>query len=195
MATDALDALVDVTPPRQTFARRLGMAARVVAAALVAAMGVIHFHLWSSGYKHIHIIGIFFLLNAIGGIVLALALLAVPTRLLSVVAALAAIFTAGTLLGLVLSRQVGLFGFKEYSGVPYETESIVLESVGIALTAILAAVYARATLAWYRQEVDRPLKGARPPTGGYARRRGAAYLPHRGSPGGEPGPGGGETMR
>jgi len=84
------------------------------------------------------------------------ALLIVPTRLLSLVAGTTALFTAGTLAGLFLSLHVSLFGFREFPGAPYETESIILESVGIGLSILLCAAYARATLAWRRQARGKP---------------------------------------
>jgi hypothetical protein len=138
------------TTPSRTVTRTLGIAARVVTAALTAGMAAIHLHLWSSGYKSIHIIGILFLLNAIGGFVLAAALLASPTKVLSVTLLLTGLFTLGTLLGLIYSLHTTLFGFHEYYGVPYERESIVLESIGTGVALLLAAAYARTTLAWLR---------------------------------------------
>lgn len=144
----ATNTLTSMTTPTM---RGIAIAARVVAAALTAAMAVIHYHLWSTGYRHIHVIGILFLLNAIGGVLLAVALLLTPIRLLAVTALLAALFTAGTLAGLIVSLHTPLFGFQEYAGVPYEHESIVLESIGTAVTAVMAAAGARTTLAWYRQ--------------------------------------------
>ena len=123
--------------------------ARMVAAALTAAMAAIHLHLWSTGYRHVHIIGVLFLLNGIIGIALAVALLAVPTRLLAPAAAATAGFTAGTLLGLILSLTVGLFGFKEFTGAPFLNETLVLESIGTVVSVVVAAVYARSTLDWW----------------------------------------------
>jgi uncharacterized membrane protein len=136
--------------------RLLTIAARVVTAAITAAMAVIHFHLWNSGdpaYKTIPTIGVLFLLNVIGGIILAIALLITPTKFLSVTLLLTGLFTLGTLIGLIVALHTTLFGFHEYYGVPYERESVQLESVGTGLALILSGVYARATLAWYRQAV------------------------------------------
>jgi len=146
----ATNTLTTMTTSSSALTRSLGIAARIVPAALTAGMAAIHLHLWNSGYKSIHIIGILFLLNAIGGFVLTLALLVSPTKLLSVTLLLTGLFTLGTLLGLIYSLHTTLFGFHEYYGVPYERESIILESVGTGVALLLAAAYARTTLAWLR---------------------------------------------
>lgn len=54
------------------------LALRLVGAGLTAAMAAIHLHLWAGGYQDLATIGVLFLLNAIGGGLLALALLAAP---------------------------------------------------------------------------------------------------------------------
>jgi hypothetical protein len=139
------------TAARTAVTRGLAAAGRIVAAGLSAAMGAIHFHLWSTGYRHIHVMGILFLLNAIGGVLLAVALLVVPARMVGLVAAATAVFTAGTLAGLFLSLHVSLFGFREFPGAPFESTSIVIESIGTAVAVAVAAAHLRPTLAWYRQ--------------------------------------------
>jgi hypothetical protein len=126
------------------------IAARVIAAGLAGAMAWIHLDLWSTGYRHIHIIGLLFLVNGIVGIVLGAGLLGVPSRLLGALAAATALFTAGTLAGLILSINVGLFGWKEFLVAPFVHETLVVESVGTAFTALLAGVYAKTTLAWWQ---------------------------------------------
>jgi hypothetical protein len=137
--------------------------ARLITAGLAAAMAAIHLHLWSIGYRHLHIIGILFLLNGIGGIALALALLLVPRVLLGAVAAVTTLFTAGTLAGLVVSLTAGLFGFKDYIGAPYLKETIVIESVGIVVTGALAILYARPTLAWWHEHRPGHLRASSAP--------------------------------
>jgi hypothetical protein len=119
------------------------VAARVATAGLTAGMAWIHLHLYSTGYRHIHTIGILFLLNGIGGLLLAAALLVVPRLLLGVVATLAAIFTAGTLVGLLLSMHGGLFGFDEFAGAPFLDETLWLESFGTAVSAVVALLFLR----------------------------------------------------
>lgn len=114
---------------------------RVAGALLTAAMGGIHLVLWFDGFRDIPIIGVLFLLNAIGAAVLAVALVAVPRGQLATVAGLAALFTAGTLAGLVVSLTVGLFGVREFLGAPLVPTTLVVESVG---TVVLAALAIRA---------------------------------------------------
>ncbi|MDQ6837690.1 MAG: hypothetical protein M3137_04940, partial [Actinomycetota bacterium] len=137
-------------PRRGPLPTPVELGARVVTAGLAAAMGGIHLSLWSTGYRHIHIIGLLFLLNGIGSILLAVGLLATPSRLLAPTAALTVVFTVGTLAGLVLSLTTGVFGFEESTGVPLLTHTVWVESAGIITTAIVAAAYAPATLTWLR---------------------------------------------
>jgi hypothetical protein len=74
-------------------------------------MGFVHLRLWQIGVCHVHIIGPLFLVNLIGGVALAVALLAVPRRWLALVAAATAVCLAGTLAALFVSAWWGLFGF------------------------------------------------------------------------------------
>ena len=107
-------------------------------------MGWIHLYLWANGYSDTPTIGVLFLLNGIGAALLAVALLAVPTRLLGVVAGLGAAFTVGTLAALIGSLTLGVFGFQEDLGDPYVGVSLALESVGVvALVVLLIATFGR----------------------------------------------------
>jgi hypothetical protein len=106
------------------------VAYRIAAAGVLGTMAGIHLYLWNLGYRSVHMIGILFLLNVIGGGLLGLVVLAAPTRWLWAVSALAALFMLGTLGGLVLSLTVGLFGFQEFSGASLVTTTIYVESAG-----------------------------------------------------------------
>ncbi len=97
---------------RQRSGTLLG-ALRLLGAALLAAMAAIHGYLWGQGYDGIEVIGPAFLANAVLGAVAAVLVLVAPPGWLPWVAAGAAVFTTGTLLALVLSTTVGLFGFVE----------------------------------------------------------------------------------
>lgn len=121
---------------------------RVAGAILSAAMAGIHLYLWVDGYRDIPIIGLLFLLNAIGGGLLALALLVVTDRPLGLVAAVGAVFTAGTLAALIVSLTVGLFGLRETLQVPYVLSTLVVESLGTVVLAALAMTLAQP--AWGR---------------------------------------------
>lgn len=114
---------------------------RVVGAALLVAMGWIHFYLWQyDGYSTEHLIGPLFLTNAIVGVLLAIAVLFTPGRFLAVVSGLSALFTAGTLGALLLSLTVGLFGFKESSQAPLFKSTLWVESGGIVVLAVLCVL-------------------------------------------------------
>lgn len=119
-------------------------AGRVLGALLTAAMGAIHLYLWFDGFGFIPVIGVLFLVNAAGAALLAAALLAVPVRLLAPVAALGALFTAGTLAGLVLSLTVGLFGVREALTAQLVPATLVVETLGTIVLAGLAVVAGRA---------------------------------------------------
>jgi hypothetical protein len=128
----------------------LGLAiGRLTGAGLLVWMAWIHWHLWSIGYKHLHIVGPLFLLNAVGGVLLALVVLAVPSRWLSLAAAAGAVTAAGTLIGLAISINIGLFGFQDYLNAPYARLSVWVESAAIV---VLAALAVRAALLARRQK-------------------------------------------
>ncbi len=110
---------------------------RVAGAALLIWVGAIHLHLWSEGYRHIPTVGPSFLVDAIGGFALA-ALLLVWPRLLA--GLLGAGYMLTTLAGLVISINIGLFGFRESSSASFVVESMVLEILGAAVLAAWMAV-------------------------------------------------------
>lgn len=114
------------------------VALRAVSGVLVAAMGVIHLYLWVDGFRDVPVIGTLFLVNAVGGLLLAVALLGAPGRTVVAVAVLAAVFTAGTLGALFLSLTVGLFGFQESFGGPMMSMTIIVESAGVVALLALA---------------------------------------------------------
>ena len=122
------------------------MVARLLAIGLTGAMGWIHLQLWLDGYREVPVVGMLFLLNGIGAIALATALLVAPARLLSIAAILAALFTAGTLAGLILSLTVGLFGVHESLQTPLVPATLIIESTGVlvlVVTVILAHKHQR----------------------------------------------------
>ncbi len=123
-------------------------ASMVTGAALVAWSAAIHLDLWHSGYRSITTIGPLFLLQALSGFVLALVI--AGSRW--VVPALAGVgFLASTLGGLVLSAQVGLFGFKESYDAPFAHLAIVVEIVAIIVLALACVLRIRWTRASSRQ--------------------------------------------
>src|SRR6185437_12499081 len=84
---------------------------RVLSALLLLTMGGIHLYLALKGAGSL---GKPFWVNAVGGLVLAVAILVLRGRLLLLASALATLFMAGTLLALVLALTVGLFGIHEF---------------------------------------------------------------------------------
>jgi len=107
---------------------------------LTAAMGLIHLLLWLDGFREVPVIGTLFLINAMCSAVLAVVLLAVPARLRSAVAAITVVFTAGTLAGLILSLTVGLFGVHESLQTPLVLTTLVVESAGVLVLAVVLGV-------------------------------------------------------
>jgi hypothetical protein len=110
--------------------RRLGrdMKTRVVAAAAVFISAVVHAILWFDGYRDVAVIGAAFMLNAVGGVVIAILLL----RWRNWVPWLLAVgFGVATLGAFVLSVTVGLFGFQETPGGVSQWIAAVSEVVAI----------------------------------------------------------------
>jgi len=105
-------------------------------AGLVALSALIHLHLWMTGYKQIHIIGPLILLQVIAGFGAALAI-AVTRHFLIAVAR--AVFVAGTIAGLLISIEVGLFGFKDSFSASYAWTSLIGEAA--ELVVLLSAAF------------------------------------------------------
>jgi hypothetical protein len=101
---------------------------RLCCAALLAWIGYIHLHLWQEGYRHIPTNGPLFLLDAVAGFALAALLLAWPRPLAGL---LAAGYTAATLGALLISLNLGLFGFRESTSASYVTESLTIETITV----------------------------------------------------------------
>jgi hypothetical protein len=99
-------------------------------AALLVTSGLIHLHLWDIAYRHVKTLDVLFLVQV------ALALLAAVTLLLTrhlLVVLGAAALMAGTIVGFVLVRTVGLFGFRLTfsSGLAYTV--LVVEACAVVL--------------------------------------------------------------
>ncbi len=113
--------------PRQTgrLAGRVATVALLAGGLLLVWSSYIHFHLWDSeGYRHIATIGPLFLLQSIVGLVLGV-LVIVVRRVWAAV--LAAGFALSTLVGFLISVQVGLFGFKDSWQAPFAHEAFFVE--------------------------------------------------------------------
>ncbi|MFF0432488.1 hypothetical protein ACFYU9_09740 [Streptomyces sp. NPDC004327] len=128
---------------------------RLAGAGLTAAMAAIHLRLWAEGYRDLATIGPLFLLNGIVGILLAVALLATPVRRLGPLAAVTALFTAGTLGALFLSLTTGLFGFDESIDAELVRPALYVEIAGVAVLTTLAV----ASLSHHDREERREERG------------------------------------
>jgi hypothetical protein len=125
--------LRQLASPRSPRARSRGRQAgalllRLGCVALLAWIGYIHLHLWQEGYRHIPTNGPLFLLDAVAGFILAAVLLAWPRPLAGL---LSAGYTAATLGALIISLNVGLFGFRESISASYVTESLTVETITV----------------------------------------------------------------
>ena len=152
----------------------------VVGALLTAASGVIHLYLWGqdNGYRQIPTIGPLFLAQGIGAILLALVLLG--TRWLAAVVAAAGMLIA-TAIGLLISIEVGMFGFQETWYAPWARTSFAEELAGGVLLLFAALADGQAApgklsrsesaLAEPAGQLASPADGAQPPFGLLANRR------------------------
>jgi hypothetical protein len=122
---------------RSAFESRGGMfaaalALRLAGTGLLGWIGYVHWYLWHLGYKDIPTDGPFFLVDAIAAALLGVLLLAWPRALAGLASAG---FVASTIVALVISLSVGLFGFRESISASYVVESLVLESVAVLILA------------------------------------------------------------
>jgi hypothetical protein len=116
---------------------------RGLTAAAVLLSASVHLQLWAEGFKDLHVIGPLFLLTAVGGLGIALAVLLWP-HWLPVLAA--AGFGASTLTAFWLSATVGLFGFKEVvlTGAPQLlAEGAEIAAIVLGLSAAVLSVARR----------------------------------------------------
>src|SRR5579863_8359732 len=139
----------------------LALLLRLVAVGLLGAVGWVHLHLWQQGYRHIPTIGPLFMAAVVSALVVGVGLLGRPSRLIGLLGFGTVI---GILAGLIVSVNVGLFGFTESLTAPFAVESIVLE---IAAAVTLAAWIALDLLAESRHSQRAAQAGA--PAAGAAR--------------------------
>jgi hypothetical protein len=110
----------------------------VASAVFLLAKGGIHLYLSFHGVGGV--LGVLFVLNAIGALVLAIAMVVLRRRLLLVASLLSLLFMAGTLLALVLALTVGLFGIREILDFQLVQTTLVVESIGIVVLATTTAL-------------------------------------------------------
>jgi hypothetical protein len=115
---------------------------QLLSALFLLAMGGIHLYLVFNGTGGI--LGILFVLNFAGGLVLAIAMVVARGWLLPVASVLSLLFLVGTLLSLVLALTVGLFGIKSSLSYELAPTTLVVESIGMVVLAVTTALVLRA---------------------------------------------------
>jgi hypothetical protein len=112
----------------------------IVSAGLLITSGIIHLHLWDIAYRHVKTLDVLFPLQAIAAFVVAVALLAVRR---AIVAAVGALLMAGTIVGFILARTAGIFGFKLSFSSGLANTVLIVEAVAIVSLALTAWVLQR----------------------------------------------------
>jgi len=117
--------------------------ARLAAATFVVVGGLIHLDLWQGGYRGIPYIGPWFIVNVAVSALLAVALV---VRGGTRVAVAGIAFSAASLVALVLSRTVGLFGFLESTWTNAAVQATSAEIGAMVAAAAVIAVTHRPAL-------------------------------------------------
>jgi hypothetical protein len=112
----------------------------VADAGLMVASGLIHLHLWDIAYRHVKTLDQLFLVQVAAALVLALALL-FTRHLLVVVASL--LLMAGTIVGFLLARSVGIFGFKLTFTSGLANTVLIVEVAAVILLAVTGLLMLR----------------------------------------------------
>jgi hypothetical protein len=109
-------------------------------AGLMVASGLVHLHLWDIAYRHVKTLDVLFLVQTGAALVAAVLLLSARNLL---VALGSAVLMAGTIVGFVLARTVGIFGFHLTfsSGLAYA--ALIIEAIAVVFLAVTAAVIGR----------------------------------------------------
>jgi hypothetical protein len=114
---------------------------RLLSAIMLLVMGGIHLYLVFYGVGRL--LGPPFVLNAVGALVLAIAVIVLRGRLLSLAVVLSLLFMVGTLLALVLALTVGLFGIHEVLTFKLVPTTLAVESTGTIILAVTLALVLR----------------------------------------------------
>ena len=114
---------------------------RILSAIALLVTGGIHLYLVFNGVGGI--LGVMFVLNAVGALILAVGMLLLRGRLLQLVTVLSLLFLIATLLSLILALTVGLFGIHETWDFTLVPETVIVESIGIVILGITTALVLR----------------------------------------------------
>jgi hypothetical protein len=104
-------------------------------AGLLVASGLIHLHLWDIAYRHVKTLDVLFLVQVAACLLAAVLLLL--TRHLVVVAG-AALLMAGTMVGFVLARSVGIFGFRLTFSSGLAWTVLIVEAAAVVMLGLTA---------------------------------------------------------
>ena len=114
---------------------------RILSAIVLLAIGGIHLFLVFDGVGGI--LGVFFVLNAIAGVVLAIGMLVLHGRLLSLATVLGLLFAIASLAALLLALTVGLFGITETWDFTLVPQTVVVDAIGVVILGIATPVVLR----------------------------------------------------
>jgi hypothetical protein len=114
---------------------------RILSAITLLATGGIHLYLVFNGVGGV--LGVLFVLQAIAGFVLAIGMLLLSGRLLSLATVLSLLFMIASLAALLLALTVGFFGITETWDFTLVIPTVVVESIGIVVLAIATPVVVR----------------------------------------------------
>lgn len=115
---------------------------RILSAVLLLITGGIHLYLVFNGVGGI--LGVMFVLNAVAGLVLAIAMVALHGRLFRVASVLSLLFLIATLMALVLALSVGLFGITQTWDFTLVPETVIVETIGVIVLAVTTTFAFRA---------------------------------------------------
>jgi hypothetical protein len=113
-------------------------------AGLLIASGLIHLHFWDIAYRHVKTLDQLFLVQVVAALVLAVALL-LTRRLIVVLASM--LLMAGTIVGFLLARSVGIFGFKLTFTSGLASTVLIIEIAAVILLAITGWLMRRSSQA------------------------------------------------
>jgi hypothetical protein len=119
---------------------------RVLSALSLLAMGGIHLYLVLFGGTG-GVLGFLFTVNAIGGLILAVAVLVTRRGLLVLASVLSLLLIAGTLIALVLALTVSLFGIRQQLGGELVVPTLIVEAIGTIVLVVTT------TLAYQKQRI------------------------------------------
>ncbi|PPJ20124.1 hypothetical protein C5E45_31310 [Nocardia nova] len=113
--------------------------ARLAISAGLVTTGVVHTQLYARGYRYIEYVGPSFAIQAAAAFALAALVLVGPWSL----RAAAAVLSAASLAGFVVSRTSGLFGFTETGWQPAPQAMVAVVAEIVTLVVCLASLYRR----------------------------------------------------